>query len=173
MKNLFSLKERITALLCVLLLAFVFTGCQDPNNAVIPAAESPSLYAHWHSTYDELFIITESTLSSGGFWGENGSYSALYEGDNLTVVKTDETSGVIYIKYTLAMNPSDVGKWYAVAYKNLTANSVELSGAYKADGKTSTETLEEAKTEFTVANGYFASYSECAKAEVITDAVPC
>ena len=60
----------------------------------------------------------------------------------------------------------DVGKWYAVSYKNLTSNSVSLSGAYKADGKTSTQTLDEAKKEFTVENGYFDySYSECIKSE--------
>lgn len=191
MKNLFSLKERITALLCVLLLAFVFTGCQDPNNAVIPAAEdevpvefSPlpeALKGTWTSTYYEVFEITDTTFS-------NGAYS--YAGDSVVVVKTDETSGIIYMKYTRALETTtedksadsswatwdngqtytrysetapDVGKWYAVAYKNLSTNSVEFSGAYKADGKTSTDTDVEAAKEFTVANGYFASYSECTK----------
>ena len=178
MKNLFSLKERITALLCVLLLAFVFTGCQDPNNVITPTDEdvitvelSPlpeGLKGTWTSTFNEVFEITDTTLSNGGSWGD------CYAGDNLTVVKADETSGIIYIKYTRAATASwsystdpaeapDVGKWYAVAYKNLTSNSVELAGAAKNGGKTSTETLEEAKTEFTVANGYFAAYSECTK----------
>lgn len=59
----------------------------------------------------------------------------------------------------------DVGKWYAVHYKNLTSESVELAGAYKFGGKTSTTTLEEAKNEFTLANGYFEFHSECKKAE--------
>ena len=178
MKNLFSLKERITALLCVLLLAFVFTGCQDPNNAVIPAAEDEitvefsalpeALKGTWTSSYGEVFEITDTTLSNGGAWGD------CYAGDNLKVVKTDETSGVIYIKYTRAATASfaystdpaeapDVGKWYAVSYKNLTASSVELAGAYKEGGKTSTDTEVEAAKEFTVANGYFAAYSECTK----------
>ena len=165
MKNLFSLKERITALLCVLLLAFVFTGC--PQEAKVPD-EKPTLNGTWTSTKGEVFKITDTTLSNGGSWGD------CYAGDNLTVVKTDETSGIIYIKYTRAATANwtystdpaeapDIGKWYAVAYKNLALHSVELAGAYKADGKTSTETLEEAKTEFSVANGYFAAYSECTK----------
>ena len=188
MKNLFSLKGRITALLCVLLLAFVITGCQDLNNVIIPGSENnqqnntevpvlDALKGTWKSSFGEVFVITESTLSNSGSWGD------CYAGDSITVVKTDETSGIIYIKYTRAATASwsystdpaeapDVGKWYAVAYKNLTSNSVELAGAYKAGGKTSTETLEEAKAEFTVANGYFATYSECVKAEVITDDVP-
>ncbi len=57
----------------------------------------------------------------------------------------------------------DVGKWYAVHYKNLTSNSVSLSGAAKTGGETSTKTLSEAIIEFTVENGYFSYYSECTK----------
>ena len=184
MKNLFSLKERITALLCVLLLAFVFTGCQDPNNVVTPTDEdvitvelSPlpeGLKGTWTSTFGEVFEITDTTLSNGGYWGENGAWLDSYAGDNLTVVKADETSGIIYIKYTRAATASwtystdpaeapDVGKWYAVAYKNLTESSVELAGAAKNGGKTSTKTLAAATKEFTVANGYFGTYSECSK----------
>ena len=59
----------------------------------------------------------------------------------------------------------DVGKWYAVSYKNLKKDSVSLSGAFKLGGKTSTETFKEAIQEFTVENGYFDYYSECTKSE--------
>lgn len=72
-----------------------------------------------------------------------------------------------YTKYTswyrYSTTAPDVGKWYAVHYQNLTSESVELAGAY---GKvSSTTSLEEAKSEFTIANGYFTSHSECKKAE--------
>ena len=63
--------------------------------------------------------------------------------------------------YRYSSTAPDVGKWYAIAFKDLTANAVKVSGA--AGTKTSTETLEEAVAEFTVDKGYFSFYSDCAK----------
>ena len=65
--------------------------------------------------------------------------------------------------YSYSETAPDVGKWYAIAFKELTASSVSLSGAYNASGKISAETLEEAISTFTIANGYFDNYSECVK----------
>ena len=63
--------------------------------------------------------------------------------------------------YRYSSTAPDAGKWYAIAFKDLTDNAVKVSGAYGA--KSSTDTLEEAVAEFTVENGYFAFYSDCAK----------
>ena len=63
--------------------------------------------------------------------------------------------------YRYSTTAPDAGKWYAISFKDLTASAVKVSGAYGV--KSSTATLEEAVTEFTVANGYFAYYSDCAK----------
>ena len=63
--------------------------------------------------------------------------------------------------YRYSSTAPDAGKWYAIAFKDLTANAVKISGA--AGTKTSTETLEEAVAEFTVDKGYFSFYSDCAK----------
>ena len=127
------------------------------------------LYGKWTSSYGEVFEISKDYLKN---YGEDWSS---YEGDSIIIItnENDNASGTIFLKYTVSANPDwsysntapDVGKWYAVSYKNLTKNSVSLSGAYKSDGKTSTETLEEAKEEFTVANGYFDFYCECTKYE--------
>ena len=127
------------------------------------------LYGKWTSSYGEVFEISKDYLKN---YGEDWSS---YEGDSIIIItnENDNDSGTIFLKYTVSANPDwsysntapDVGKWYAVSYKNLTKNSVSLSGAYKSDGKTSTETLEEAKEEFTVENGYFGIYSECTKSE--------
>lgn len=125
------------------------------------------LIGTWESvtaTYTESYTITKDTFSSKGF----------YEGNNAKVFKTSETSGYIYMQYTKAgyqansdwiysESAPDVGKWYAVSYKDLTDSSVKLSAAYKAGGKTSTTTIDEAKTEFTIENGYFGLYSELPK----------
>ena len=126
------------------------------------------LYGKWTSSYGEVFEISKDSFKN---YGEGWS---AYEGNSLEIIPNDDgKSGTIFLKYTVSMNPDwsysdnapDVGKWYAVSYKNLTKNSVSLSGALKSGGKTSTETLEEAKEEFTVENGYFGIYSECTKSE--------
>ena len=140
-------------------------GCKTQPEEVFIS----DLYGKWTSSPEEVYEISKDYFKTYGTWG-NG-----YEGDSIIIItnENDNTSGTIFLKYTVSMNPDwsysntapDVGKWYAVNYKNLTKNSVSLSGAYKSDGKTSTETLEEAIQEFTVENGYFASYSECKKSE--------
>ena len=140
-------------------------GCKTQPEEVFIS----DLYGKWTSSYDEVYEISKDYFKTYGTLG-NG-----YEGDSIIIIpnENDNASGTIFLKYTVSANPDysysdtapDVGKWYAVSYKNLTKNSVSLSGAYKSDGKTSTETLEEAKEEFTVANGYFDFYSECKKSE--------
>ena len=140
-------------------------GCKTQPEEVFIS----DLYGKWTSSYGEVFEISKDYLKN---YGEDWSS---YEGDSIIIItnENDNASGTIFLKYTVSMNSDysysdtapDVGKWYAVSYKNLTKNSVSLSGAYKSDGKTSTETLEEAKEEFTVENGYFGTYSECTKSE--------
>lgn len=138
---------------------------------------------------NSYYEITESYFKNYGDYGYEGSEYESYEGDNVTIVKESSTSGYIYIKYTKAYEfteedksdddswtatswPSagyyrysttapDVGKWYAIHYKNLTASSVDISGA--SGTVTSTDTLEEAKAVFTVAKDYYRYYSSCAK----------
>ena len=129
------------------------------------------LYGKWTSSYGEVFEISKDYLKN---YGEDWSS---YEGDSIIIItnENDNASGTIFLKYTVSKNPDpdksysntapDVGKWYAVSYKNLKKDSVSLSGAFKLGGITSTETLKEAIQEFTVANGYFDNYSECTKSE--------
>ena len=141
-------------------------GCKTQPEEVFYS----DIFGKWTDDSGSIYEITEDSFKN---YGEGWS---AYEGNSLEIIPNDDgKSGTIFLKYTVSKNPDpdksysntapDVGKWYAVSYKNLTKNSVSLSGAYKSDGKTSTETLEEAKEEFTVENGYFASYSECTKSE--------
>ena len=142
-------------------------GCKTQPEEVFIS----DLYGKWTSSFGEVFEISKDYFKN---YGEDWSS---YEGDSIIIItnENDNTSGTIFFKYTISKNPDpdwsysntapDVGKWYAVSYKNLTKNSVSLSGAFKLGGKTSTETLEEAIQEFTVENGYFDKYSECTKSE--------
>lgn len=176
---------RALAVLCALLfVSFGFMSCQQEDDGnelpdgVYELSDNSALIGTWVNSYSggtSVYKITSSTFDNSGTSSYNGTTSTYdsYAGNNLLVSYTndEETAGYIYIKYTRAMNPDysysetapDVGKWYAIAFKELTASSVSLSGAYNASGKTSAETLEEAISTFTIANGYFTFYSECVK----------
>ena len=130
------------------------------------------IYGIWESSYGEKFDITRSF-----FKNYYNTDVETYTGNTVTVRITNSTSGYVYFKYTKSIMPDwsystsapDVGKWYAVSYKNLTATSVKLAGAYKSDGRTSCATLEEAIEEFTIENGYYEYYSDCVKTASVAD----
>lgn len=157
------LRAKAVLFALVSVLAFSFSAC---NVTTEPEVE----YVYKKISADDLlvgtwtdgtkygtYIITNTTFENAGS----------YKGNNLVVQKLDSTSGYIYIKYTVAMNADysysetapDVGKWYAISYKDLGAEKISISGAYKDGGATSCETLDEAVTEFTVDNGYFGFYT--------------
>lgn len=182
---------RALAVLCALLfVSFGFMSCQqedDDNglpNGVYELSENSALIGTWVNSYSggtSVYKITSSTFDNSGTSSYNGTTSTYdsYAGNNLVVSYTNDekNSGYIYIKYTRAYcsthsdpttytyiydtDAADVGKWYAIAFKELTASSVSLSGA--AGTVSSTSTLEEAISTFTIANGYFTTYSECVK----------
>ncbi|MDY5046990.1 MAG: hypothetical protein SPE87_04505 [Treponema porcinum] len=160
------------ALLIVVSLSFSLASCKTadddnplPQGVEELSADSP-LIGKWQDSYGSIYEISQTKFSN---YGE--SYES-YAGNNLVISKSTDNSGYIYIQYTRAADENwnyttdktkapDVGKWYAISFKELTNSSIKLSGAYGE--KTSTETLEEAITEFTIENGYFASYSDCTK----------
>lgn len=160
-------KFNLSHLLAIALVALSLStfACKQPTSdststiTYIPTTASEAeLAGTWLSTYDETFTITDSSLTN------SYSGSEIYAGDTLCVMKISDTEGTIFIKYTSnAYNSSVVGKWYAVNYKNLTSSSISLSGAYKDDGVSGTDTLAEAFETFTIDNGYFGIYSECVK----------
>ncbi|WP_020005844.1 hypothetical protein [Brachyspira innocens] len=103
------------------------------------------------------YIITDSTFDS--LYNDSVSYSfSISE----IVWNSDNKSGIIYGKYTANSSSQEVvGKYYAVSFKDLTDTTVKISGAYKSGGVSATDKLEDAKTTFTEADGYFGAYSDC------------
>ena len=159
----------------VFLSAAVFlSACKTPDDEIVLpvgieelSPDSP-LIGTWQDSFGPTYEISENEFSN---YGE--SYES-YAGNNLVIKMTSENSGYIYIKYTRAADENwdyttdetkapDIGKWYAVAYRELGDSSIHISGAYKTGGKTSAESLEDAIAEFTIANGYFGTFSECSK----------
>lgn len=138
----FSLLNLFTGVLLIAL-AVMFTSC----NPEVPEDNSFSLTGKWESQYGDGYEITETqiTYDDGGWgFGWTGKIEEI-------------TADCIF--YSIE------NSYFAVGYKNLTATSCSFSNAFKQDGAVSEPTLAEAKTEFTVANGYFAYYSECVKTE--------
>ena len=152
-------------------LVSAFVSCKNPVNGV---SES-SLNGTWVDSSGGKFIIDmqAKTLVNKYIDYNDGVEKMGYAGNELSVVFTSERVGYIYIKYTRSMNPDwsysesapDVGKYYALAFafNNLTDSSIQISGAWKEGGQTSCTTLDAAKQEFTVANGYFGTYTEHTK----------
>ena len=171
---------RALAVLCALLfVSFGFMSCQQEDETEYVNYSLTGTWVNSYSGGTSVYKITSSTFDNSGTSSYNGTTSTYdsYAGNNLVVSYTndEETSGYIYIKYTRAYcsthsdsttyiydeDAADVGKWYAIAFKELTASSVSLSGAYGTISSTST--LEEAISTFTIDNGYFSTYSECVK----------
>ena len=173
---------RALAVLCALLfVSFGFMSCQQEDETEYVNYSLTGTWVNSYSGGTSVYKITSSTFDNSGTSSYNGTTSTYdsYAGNNLVVSYTndEETSGYIYIKYTRAYcsthsdsttytyiydtDAADVGKWYAIAFKELTASSVSLSGAYGT--VSSTSTLEEAISTFTIDNGYFTTYSECVK----------
>lgn len=161
-----SVAAFLGALLIVVSLSFSLASCKTDNDDDDPIL----LVGKWQDSSNFIYEISKNEFSNYGEGFDS------YAGNNLviSITSNDFSSGYIYIQYTRAADENwnyttdktkapDIGKWYAISYKGLTASSIQISGAYKYDGKTSTETLEEAMAEFTIENGYFAMYSDCTK----------
>ena len=154
------------ALLIVVSLSFSLASCKTDNDDDDPIL----LVGKWQDSSNFIYEISKNEFSNYGEGFDS------YAGNNLviSITSNDFTSGYIYIQYTRAADENwnyttdktkapDIGKWYAISYKSLTASSIQISGAYKKGGETSTETLKEAMAEFTIENGYVSRYSECLK----------
>ena len=163
------------ALLIVVSLSFSLASCKtDDNNddsltsGIEELSKDSPLIGKWQDSSYSIYEISQNEFPNYG-----DGYNS-YAGNNLVISKTSENSGYIYIQFTRAADENwnyttdkekapDIGNWYAISYKELKENSIQLSGACKSEGKTSTESLEEAITEFAIENGYFSTYSDCTK----------
>lgn len=147
-----------STLLTVLVLA---VSCANTNPNDPTKTKEELLKQKWQDN-DTTYGISQYHITDNKFdslYNNSVSYSITIE---KIAWNTDNTSGIIYGKYTAnTYTPELVGKYYAVSFKSLTSESVYISGAYKVNGVSATDTLAEAKTTFTEANGYFAQYSDC------------
>lgn len=147
------MQKKIKILSILLTVLFLAVSCNSPHNPKQP------LFQKWQDKFysDAEYVITG--LSFDSLFQGNKSYS--FDIEYIDWNKS-YTEGIIYGKYTLnTFTPNLKGKYYAVSFKNLTSDTISISGAYKQGGVSGTDTLNEAIKEFTEANGYFNIYTDC------------
>ena len=106
---------------------------------------SASIYGTWKSNSGDGYTITETTITydDGGYgFGWSGNIEEIKEP---YIYSSFEKDGKTLYKVT--------------AYKDVTEVSANIADAYK-NNKNSANTLEEAKEEFTIDNGYFGYFGE-------------
>lgn len=175
---------KIFSALLILLLSFGIMSCKTDDSDDDPIPENlvrleadDSLIAEWSTGYSTVSITKDS-------FTDDPTYSM----NDIYVLKIDSTSGILFGKYTkvydwangVTEDPKDesyldywgtwypvnnklIGKWYAVAYKNLSASTLSYSGAFKADGIKAADSIKQAVKEFSIDKGYFATYTELTK----------
>lgn len=162
MKNL-KFSRLFAALMFVAVLGL--TGCKpEPEEATPKAIEGT-----WVSEYGEKYVISGTDYDNYSNYGsEDGSFYLYYSTNNTSIVEIDATSGFVYGQFDDADHigyGATLGQWYAFYYFDLTDSSVKIVQAYKDGGKGACDSLDEAKQEYTIENGYFptASASVCVK----------
>ena len=149
----FPIRGRLSLSVLLIFVSIIFSSCNFNK------PEPSSLVGTWLSDGGDGYVITENSVTyDDGGWG--------FGWTGKIIETTGSSSGYIYIQYETVgdKKPSNyVGKFIAVHYENLSEVAVQLANPYKADGISFAETLEQAKTEFTVENGYFAFHGEYVK----------
>lgn len=114
------------------------------------------------STTSKVFKYTDNANNNTGALNSYHTYPAVLGMNYNIVIEVigwiSDTEGIMYGKFKYISDYSLLNKYYAIAFRNLTANSVELSEASLAN-KQYTETLEEATNTFTIASGAFSTYN--------------
>lgn len=152
MKN-FKLSHLFAA--AVLVASLSFTGCKPAEDATAQVVVANYVYQQtyyktlisgtWKSQYNDGYTINTSSVVYDDGYGFGWT----------------RTIAEISDKYIYLVDTNN--KYYAVSYKDWDAVSCKFANAYKAGGKTSTDSLLEAKTEFTIENGYFGLYGTYSK----------
>ena len=168
MKNL-KFSRLFAAALVVACLAL--TGCKPQTEEVLvekvyvvkELSASHPIIGNWEDNYEEWNTYDDYDCQIKADMIKPASY---YSSNNGTVYirEVSENSGYIYYQFSAPISlwngsgydDVDVtGKWGAIAYQELTANSVQMCDADYTD-QDFVSTLEECVTKYTKANKYFA-----------------
>ena len=166
------MKKQIKFLSILAIVILSSVSCSNPNN---PNNQNKNIIAdttNWkdRANYKLLQQIWQGTSlvfnyinNENDYAGALNSYFEYPKIMNYNIVVEaigwiSETEGIMYGRYGYNLDYNLLKKYYAIAFKNLTEDSVELSEASLADKKY-TDTLEEALNTFTMESGAFKTYN--------------
>jgi hypothetical protein len=158
---MFTKKTLFASLIPVLLTGLLFVSCPGPDDITNTVTEDSDtnepvineLIGEWEEEYS-TYTITGTTFYTGSEWGG-------YGGDIVNHRADGANAGYITIQYTSNdYAPDAVGAYYVIHYENLTASTMDISGAADMDditengfvGKTTQKAAERA---YTTDNGCF------------------
>lgn len=142
-------------LLVCLAAAGMFAGCSTDNNS----GETGNLDGTWENIYDdgEYHIVTTIIINTAA---KTVEYEGSYEGNIANSPAFDRENGVLIVEFTKYADWGDpeplashgnVGKFGALYWTDLTADSVKLADAYEGYVQAMYDTIEEAQSAFTPA----------------------
>lgn len=159
---MFSPKYRMRAgivLASLLALALVASSCTfEPDPKPAPA-ESTLGAGYWKSSYGDGFEITATRFLSY----LDADKTVSFAGDLIAHRALSATSGYItvYVTENHSLYAPAEGKWYVIAWKDLSATGLSMSTPYKEGSEyNGLSTREAAETEYTIENGYFGWYAD-------------
>ena len=168
------MQKQIKILLTLLTALILAVSCAKNNVTNPTKTKEQMLQQKWIDSYKSVYTITATSFENTYLDNNTQTYKVSYAISIEEIAwNADNTSGIIYGKYTINNNNKDyVGKYYAVSFKGLTDSEVSISGAANDTGEkdpntgwniydSAAESLEEAKTKFTEANNSFAAYTTC------------
>ena len=163
------MQKQIKILLTILMVLVLSVSCSKNNPNDPTKTREQMLQQKWEYTTSagSGYNITANKVDS--YYTSNNAEQISYSVSIEEIVwYSDNASGMIYCKYTAAPSyrPEVANKYYAIAFKDLTSDTIDICGAYKDGGVYATDTLSEAKLEFTEANGYF-TFNEYSKCKVV------
>ncbi|PTY40428.1 hypothetical protein [Brachyspira hampsonii] len=173
------MQKQIKVLLTLLITLFLAVSCSKDNVTNPIKTKEEILQQKWEyanyagSGYNITADKVDSFYTDSTDNQEKIGYSVAIKE---IVWNADNTSGMIYGQYTSHSDTTLVNKYYAIAFKDLTETTIDICGASKQIGTdpstgwgifdSSAESLEEAKTKFTEANGYII-FDEGTKCKVV------
>ena len=163
------MQKQIKILLTILMALVLAISCSKNETTDPTKTKEEMLQQKWEyeTSAGSGYNIAANKIDS--FYTENNQEKTSYSVSIEKIVwYSDNKSGMIYCKYTTApsYDQSVANKYYAIAFKDLTETTIDICGAYKKDGVSATDTLADAKTIFTEANGYF-TFNEYTKCQVV------
>ncbi|MEI0700507.1 hypothetical protein [Brachyspira intermedia] len=176
--------KQIKVLLTVIMVLFLVISCakNNPNSPDNNSSQNGDgsqtsswkdnpnfkiLASIWQGTdvnwSGEIYEIKDNGDNGVEFFTYGGAYGIVsYSMTVEEIVWLSDTEGMIYGQYTESWDTSSIGKYYAVAFKNLTASTISISGAYDMVTQNwIADSLEQAKEIFTVDRGSFSEYTDC------------